>query len=488
MRYIHFRDDFSIQERFYTDDGNGGKVLIDVPEHIEISYFTSGGHGCFVAKRDGNHYENCELSVDGKTLTVNISLRDHPIGHGRLLNLATQITADASFPDGVRYTRTPGKVDAVLYLGKTDGALDLTSEIVFGATGITLETVWSSLQNNTDFPNEKLHLAHIPSLPISRIEGLQEALETLDREIPSLEVLVALTDLEASLSSRLDALESWVENPTMDEAWAWLLNVEELNGVRALLSGELSVEGLASIFGGLLLSGTKRIYFGDTDHYLELTSDGEFHFSHGVFSDDFITADGGSSHSGGGSGGNTDLVQVWTSLANQAVSESDINSTIKIAVDHIPDLAISKITGLQTALDGKQATISDLSTIRSNASHGETAYGWGNHALAGYLLATTAASTYATISAMDALSALVEGESLSVSMETASLSSRLDALESWVENPTMDEAWAWLLNVEELNGVRALLSGELSVEGLASLFGGLLLSGTKRIYFGDTDP
>lgn len=35
---------------------------------------------------------------------------------------------------------------------------------------------------------------------------------------------------------------------------------------------------------------------------------------------------------------------------------------------------ISAITGLETALSGKQDTISDLSTIRSNAEHGESAY------------------------------------------------------------------------------------------------------------------
>ena len=55
-------------------------------------------------------------------------------------------------------------------------------------------------------------------------------------------------------------------------------------------------------------------------------------------------------------------------------------------------LSIAKVSGLQSALDGKQATISDLSTIRSNASLGATAYGWGNHANAGYASASTLAA------------------------------------------------------------------------------------------------
>ncbi len=62
-----------------------------------------------------------------------------------------------------------------------------------------------------------------------------------------------------------------------------------------------------------------------------------------------------------------------------------------VAAD-IPALAISKITNLQTTLDGKQAVISDLSTIRSNATNGNTAFGWGNHADFGYLTSVTLAS------------------------------------------------------------------------------------------------
>ena len=47
-------------------------------------------------------------------------------------------------------------------------------------------------------------------------------------------------------------------------------------------------------------AATRRIYFGDTSHYLELDSTG-FHFSHGVYSDSFISA-GGVSQSGGSGG------------------------------------------------------------------------------------------------------------------------------------------------------------------------------------------
>ena len=45
-------------------------------------------------------------------------------------------------------------------------------------------------------------------------------------------------------------------------------------------------------------------------------------------------------------------------------------------------------TTQRTTWNNKQDAISDLATIRSNASHGQTAYGWGNHADQGYLLRT----------------------------------------------------------------------------------------------------
>ena len=126
MRYIHWRDDFSITESFST-----GQASAPVPQRVRIEYFTAKGHGRFVAERNGNTFVNCELSADGNSLVVHVSLRDRPIGHGRLLRIATVITEDASFPGGLKYSSIPDKVAAVLYFGKSDGPLDMASEIVF---------------------------------------------------------------------------------------------------------------------------------------------------------------------------------------------------------------------------------------------------------------------------------------------------------------------------------------------------------------------
>jgi hypothetical protein len=72
-------------------------------------------------------------------------------------------------------------------------------------------------------------------------------------------------------------------------------------------------------------------------------------------------------------------------------------------------LSIAKTSGLQTALDSKQATLSGtglvlstagvISYITDNSANWNTAFGWGNHASAGYLLASTASTTYQPLDA-----------------------------------------------------------------------------------------
>lgn len=105
--------------------------------------------------------------------------------------------------------------------------------------------------------------------------------------------------------------------------------------------------------GALTLSGStasaRRIYFGDANHYLELDSNG-FHFSHGVYSDDFITA--GGIGSGGGGGGTIDLPRMWQALMNTQAPVPDDPDNL-IAVAHIPDITTSKITDINTWIASK---------------------------------------------------------------------------------------------------------------------------------------
>jgi len=65
------------------------------------------------------------------------------------------------------------------------------------------------------------------------------------------------------------------------------------------------------------------------------------------------------------------------------VSGSPITTSGTLAITYAIGYAIPTLTD-QAAWTAKQDAISDLSTIRSRADEGHTAYGWGNHANAGY--------------------------------------------------------------------------------------------------------
>lgn len=70
-----------------------------------------------------------------------------------------------------------------------------------------------------------------------------------------------------------------------------------------------------------------------------------------------------------------------------SISGSPITTSGTLALSFAAGYSLPT-TAKQTQWDAKQDAISDLATIRSNASHGETAYNWGNHATAGYATKT----------------------------------------------------------------------------------------------------
>lgn len=78
------------------------------------------------------------------------------------------------------------------------------------------------------------------------------------------------------------------------------------------------------------------------------------------------------------------------------VSGSPITTSGTLAITYALGYAIPT-TAKQDEWDAKQNAISDLSTIRTNASNGNTAYGWGNHANAGYVKSSGVTSVAMTV-------------------------------------------------------------------------------------------
>lgn len=154
---------------------------------------------------------------------------------------------------------------------------------------------------------------------------------------------------------------------------------EALAGITTLnMSGALTLSGSTS--------SARRIYFGDANHYLELDSNG-FHFSHGVYSDDFITAYGIGS-SGGGSG--VDLPRVWQSLTN-SVSPVTPDANTKIAVAHIPDITTAKVSDIETWIVGKgYLTDYTIYGLTVNNSEGSPVLSYNPKTAAGLLNLTKA--------------------------------------------------------------------------------------------------
>lgn len=150
--------------------------------------------------------------------------------------------------------------------------------------------------------------------------------------------------------------------------------------VYVTLTGTQTISGIKTFSSGLNITG------GTSSRTLYIDSNGALHCTVPFISDSYISAGGASS--GGGSAG-TDLNAVWNSLKYN--SDSHANETINTA--HIPDLSNIYQPKFAFTVSGTSGSTYNLATISSNATNGNTAYGWGNHANAGYLLASNAKIT-----------------------------------------------------------------------------------------------
>lgn len=165
-----------------------------------------------------------------------------------------------------------------------------------GGSGASLPVVWASLQGNTDdYKDKTIHRAHIPTLPVSRIDGLATALAGKQP------LITAGSELDYSL-----------------------------------------------------LKNTPTIGNGTVTIKQNGTSKGSFSMN----------------QTGGATINLTDTTYSSLSAASGGTALSLVT------------------TGEKYTWNNKQAAISDLATIRTNAA---TAFGWGDHSKAGYITGITKA-------------------------------------------------------------------------------------------------
>lgn len=162
-----------------------------------------------------------------------------------------------------------------------------------GGSGASLPVVWASLQGNTDdYKDKTIHQAHIPTLPVSRIDGLATALA----------------------------------------------------GKQPLITADSKLDYS-------LLKNTPTI------------GNGTITIKQGTNSQTFSTNQGD----------------------NKTITLTDTTYESKTAASG--GTAVSLVTtGEKYTWNNKQAAISDLATIRTNAA---TAHGWGDHSKAGYITGIT---------------------------------------------------------------------------------------------------
>nr|DAH31289.1 MAG TPA: tail protein [Caudoviricetes sp.] len=164
-----------------------------------------------------------------------------------------------------------------------------------GGSGASLPVVWASLQGNTDdYKDKTIHQAHIPTLPVSRIDGLATALA----------------------------------------------------GKQPLITADSKLDYS-------LLKNTPTI------------GNGTITIKQGTNSQTFSTNQGD----------------------NKTITLTDTTYESKTAASGGTALSLVT-TGEKYTWNNKQAAISDLATIRTNAA---TAYGWGDHSEAGYITGITKA-------------------------------------------------------------------------------------------------
>ncbi len=247
--------------------------------------------------------------------------------------------------------------------------------------------------------------------------------------------MMASTALRFDKAILFDALRYRIVCASLD-ILGNILNVNLIQQEAAFDTEDYTIETVNNEGGSSVHTGTSSIGQGSAAspvNYFEEDGEGGIKLKDayaGLWANGWISAGGMNPGSGGGGGG-VDLDRVWESLTNNTDKPD-----VKINIAHIPQLEISNVNGLaqalanaggvhsvvgetgdvtvaqiQSALVSNGAKLTDTlysegtgigissayvisisSAYQTKITHGETAYGWGDHSQAGYLTAVPKAA------------------------------------------------------------------------------------------------
>lgn len=251
-----------------------------------------------------------------------------------------------------------------------------------GGSGADLSRVWESLVNNTDFPDVKINIAHIPTIPYSNISGTPTIIDRARNLLDGDDLCYVDPD---------EGEEIEIDDPGVTGTVLWGAESANqvalsVNGTSKLLLKAASLDGINSSISTLLgyFSG------GSARNALALENHGASYFA---------TASGLSAldeRVAALEGGSFEPTEMWDLLG--AATNEQIN------LSHIPDITTAKITDIETWIAGKgYITQAPVASVVGQTGAITTAQIAGALTSAGYKLTDTTYSV-ATQSANGLLS------------------------------------------------------------------------------------
>jgi len=171
-----------------------------------------------------------------------------------------------------------------------------------------------------------------------------------------------------------DTAKKWINGPVITDMATKTWVTAQNNAVKEWVNNNyISIAYFGRLFQAY--RGSTAVNPNDTDSVID-----GIKAMFGFWTDQYISSLGQNDAGGSGGGGGEGTVTrvAFSAPTGFSVSGSPVTSSGTIALTFAEGYSLPT-TAKQTTWDNKQDAINDLSTIRSNASHGQTAYGWGNH-------------------------------------------------------------------------------------------------------------